>query len=118
MAGGDALPAQLPLANATLIETLATVRHSQERLGLKSTAVEVLYSGRDPFARMTTTGGIITMPIDVNTLEHEPARSLELNAIGVVAIEALKSGAEEPIDDVWSPQITLGAPVTIPGCPG
>jgi sulfate adenylyltransferase large subunit len=26
--------------------------------------------------------------IDVNTLEHEPARTLELNAIGVVAIEA------------------------------
>ena len=31
-----ALPADLPLANATLIETLATVRHAQERLGLKS----------------------------------------------------------------------------------
>ena len=30
------LPAQLPLANATLIETLATVRHSQERLNLKA----------------------------------------------------------------------------------
>jgi 2-desacetyl-2-hydroxyethyl bacteriochlorophyllide A dehydrogenase len=30
------LPAQLPLANATLIETLATVRHSQERLGLQA----------------------------------------------------------------------------------
>ena len=30
------LPAQLPLANATLIETLATVRHSQERLHLKA----------------------------------------------------------------------------------
>ena len=29
-----ALPAQLPLANATLIETLATVRHAQERLGV------------------------------------------------------------------------------------
>jgi 2-desacetyl-2-hydroxyethyl bacteriochlorophyllide A dehydrogenase len=29
------LPAALPLANSTLIETLATVRHSQERLGLK-----------------------------------------------------------------------------------
>ena len=26
--------------------------------------------------------------IDVNTLEHQPARSLELNAIGVVAVEA------------------------------
>lgn len=30
------LPAQLPLANATLIETLATVRHSQERLNLRA----------------------------------------------------------------------------------
>jgi 2-desacetyl-2-hydroxyethyl bacteriochlorophyllide A dehydrogenase len=28
------LPADIPLANATLIETLATVRHAQERLGL------------------------------------------------------------------------------------
>lgn len=31
-----ALPAQLPLADATLIETLATVRHAQERAGLKA----------------------------------------------------------------------------------
>ena len=30
------LPVHLPLANATLIETLATVRHAQERLGLKA----------------------------------------------------------------------------------
>jgi L-iditol 2-dehydrogenase len=30
------LPSHLALANATLIETLATVRHSQERLGLKA----------------------------------------------------------------------------------
>jgi transcription-repair coupling factor (superfamily II helicase) len=30
------------------------------------------------------------------------------------AIEALKAGADEPVDEVWSPQITLGAPVTIP----
>ena len=29
-----ALPADLPLASATLIETLATVRHAQERLGV------------------------------------------------------------------------------------
>ena len=26
--------------------------------------------------------------IDVNTLEHQPARRLELNAIGVVSVEA------------------------------
>lgn len=31
-----ALPARLPLADATLIETLATVRHAQERAGLKA----------------------------------------------------------------------------------
>ena len=31
-----ALPASLPLPEATLIETLATVRHAQNRLGLKS----------------------------------------------------------------------------------
>jgi len=30
------LPVQLPLADATLIETLATVRHAQERAGLKA----------------------------------------------------------------------------------
>jgi 2-desacetyl-2-hydroxyethyl bacteriochlorophyllide A dehydrogenase len=30
------LPASLPLADATLIETLATVRHAQERVGLKA----------------------------------------------------------------------------------
>lgn len=30
------LPPQLPLADATLIETLATVRHAQERAGLKA----------------------------------------------------------------------------------
>ena len=31
-----ALPPHLPLADATLIETLATVRHAQERIGLKA----------------------------------------------------------------------------------
>ncbi len=31
-----ALPSQLPLAEATLIETLATVRHAQERAGLRA----------------------------------------------------------------------------------
>lgn len=41
-----ALPARLPLADATLIETLATVRHAQERAGLKAgEAVVVLGQG-------------------------------------------------------------------------
>ncbi len=30
------------------------------------------------------------------------------------AIEALKSGVEEPTEETWSPAITLGTPVTIP----
>jgi transcription-repair coupling factor (superfamily II helicase) len=30
------------------------------------------------------------------------------------AIEALKSGAEAPMEEAWSPSITLGTPVTIP----
>ncbi|WP_395666655.1 transcription-repair coupling factor [Methylocella sp.] len=30
------------------------------------------------------------------------------------AVEALKSGVEEPVEEVWSPAITLGAPVAIP----
>jgi transcription-repair coupling factor (superfamily II helicase) len=30
------------------------------------------------------------------------------------AIEALKAGIEEPAEEVWSPSITLGTPVTIP----
>ncbi|WP_374307460.1 transcription-repair coupling factor [Methylocella sp.] len=30
------------------------------------------------------------------------------------AVEALKAGIEEPVEEVWSPSITLGAPVTIP----
>jgi len=30
------------------------------------------------------------------------------------AVERLKSGAEEPVEDVWSPTISLGSPVTIP----
>jgi transcription-repair coupling factor (superfamily II helicase) len=30
------------------------------------------------------------------------------------AVERLKSGAEEPAQDMWSPTISLGAPVTIP----
>ena len=40
------LPSALPLANATLIETLATVRHAQDRLGLRSgESVAVLGQG-------------------------------------------------------------------------
>ncbi|HXT05839.1 MAG TPA: transcription-repair coupling factor [Roseiarcus sp.] len=30
------------------------------------------------------------------------------------AVERLKSGAAEPVEDVWSPTIALGSPVTIP----
>jgi len=30
------------------------------------------------------------------------------------AITALKAGLDEPVEDVWSPAITIGAPVTIP----
>jgi transcription-repair coupling factor (superfamily II helicase) len=30
------------------------------------------------------------------------------------AVERLKSGADEPVEDVWSPTISLGSPVTIP----
>ena len=30
------------------------------------------------------------------------------------AVERLKSGASEPVEDVWSPTIALGSPVTIP----
>ena len=30
------------------------------------------------------------------------------------AVERLKSGADEPIEELWSPSISLGAPVTIP----
>jgi transcription-repair coupling factor (superfamily II helicase) len=30
------------------------------------------------------------------------------------AVEALKAGVEEPAEEVWSPTITLGAPVSIP----
>ncbi|MDE2579771.1 MAG: transcription-repair coupling factor [Hyphomicrobiales bacterium] len=30
------------------------------------------------------------------------------------AIEALKAGHEEPVEETWSPTITVGAPVTIP----
>ena len=30
------------------------------------------------------------------------------------AVERLKSGADEPVEDVWSPTIALGSPVTIP----
>ena len=41
-----ALPEKLPLPNATLIETLATVRHAQERLGIKAgESVAVLGQG-------------------------------------------------------------------------
>jgi 2-desacetyl-2-hydroxyethyl bacteriochlorophyllide A dehydrogenase len=41
-----ALPSTLPLANATLIETLATVRHAQERLGVtRGESVAVIGQG-------------------------------------------------------------------------
>jgi threonine dehydrogenase-like Zn-dependent dehydrogenase len=106
-----ALPAQLPLADATLIETLATVRHSQERLGMKAgesvvvlgqgttgllhTRLAVL-AGADPVIAVSRTRWKLDMAMQMGA-HHAVDVSAE-KAVGEVLRLTGGSGADIVID--------------------
>ena len=86
-----ALPEALPLAQATLIETLATVRHAQQRLGLKAgESVVVLGQGTSGLlhARLAVLAGANPV-IAVSRSRWKLDR-----AIAMGAHHALDTGAE------------------------
>ena len=92
-----ALPEALPLAQATLIETLATVRHAQQRLGLKAgESVVVLGQGTSGLlhARLAVLAGANPV-IAVSRSRWKLDR-----AIAMGAHHALDTGAERSTDEV------------------
>ena len=92
-----ALPEALPLAQATLIETLATVRHAQQRLGLKAgESVVVLGQGTSGLlhARLAVLAGANPV-IAVSRSRWKLDR-----AIAMGAHHALDTGAERSADEV------------------
>jgi len=99
-----ALPGHLPLAQATLIETLATVRHAQQRLGLKANeSVVVLGQGTSGLlhARLAVLSGANPV-IAISRSRWKLDR-----AIAMGAHHALDTGAEHAVDEVL--RLTGGA---------
>ncbi len=92
-----ALPARLPLADATLIETLATVRHAQQRLGIAAgESVVVLGMGTTGLlhARLAVLAGA-TPVIAVSRTQWKLDMALRMGAQ-----HALATGAEQAVDEV------------------
>jgi threonine dehydrogenase-like Zn-dependent dehydrogenase len=104
------LPAQLPLADATLIETLATVRHAQQRLGISpGDAVVVLGQGTSGLlhTRLAVLAGAATV-IAISRSRWK----LDL-AVGMGAHQAVCASAEQAVGEVMRLTGGLGADVAI-----
>lgn len=92
-----ALPPQMPLADATLIETLATVRHAQQRLALAAgESVVVLGMGTTGLlhARLAVLAGAATV-IVVSRSRWKLDMAQRMGAH-----HALDTGAEQAVDEV------------------
>lgn len=104
-----ALPGTLALDEATLIETLATVRHSQERVGLKSgETVVVLGQGTTGLlhTRLAVLAGAAVIAVSRTTWKLDMASRMG-------ARHVLDSGAEAAIDEVLRLTGATGADVVI-----
>jgi len=91
------LPSELPLANATLIETLATVRHSQERLGIKS-GESVVVIGQGTTGLLHTRLAVLAGADPVIAVSRTKWK-LDM-AMRMGAHHALDVGAEKAVDEV------------------
>ena len=116
------LPAHLPLADATLIETLATVRHAQQRLGiapgdsvavlgqgtsgLLHTRLAVL-AGADPVIAVSRTRWKLEMALGMGA-HHAIAASIE-TAVGEVVRLTAGLGADVVIDTAGGAAATMAA---------
>jgi len=104
------LPAHLPLADATLIETLATVRHAQRRLGVASgESVVVLGQGTSGLlhTRLAALAGADPV-IAVSRTRWKLDMALRMGAQ-----QAICASAEEAVGEVMRLTGGLGADVVI-----
>jgi L-iditol 2-dehydrogenase len=91
------LPEALPLADATLIETLATVRHAQQRLGLKA-GESVVVLGQGTSGLLHTRLAVLAGANPVIAVSR--SRWKLDRAIAMGAHHALDTGAERSVDEV------------------
>jgi len=91
------LPANLPLADATLIETLATVRHAQTRLALKR-GESVVVLGQGTSGLLHTRLAVLAGANPVIAVSRSRWKLDMACAMG--AHHALDTGAEHAVDEV------------------
>lgn len=105
-----ALPAHLPLAAATLIETLATVRHAQQRVGLESgESVVVLGEGTTGLLHTrlaVLTGADFVIAVSRSGWKLDMARRMG-------ARHAVNATAQDAVDEVLALTGNRGADVVI-----
>jgi 2-desacetyl-2-hydroxyethyl bacteriochlorophyllide A dehydrogenase len=104
------LPAQLPLANATLIETLATVRHSQVRLGLKADE-SVVVLGQGTTGLLHTRLAVLAGANPVIAVSRTRWKLDMATRMG--AHHAIDTGAEKAVDEILRLTGGSGADVVI-----
>ena len=105
-----ALPSSMPLANATLIETLATVRHAQERLALKA-GESVVVLGQGTTGLLHTRLALLSGATPVIAVSRSRWK-LDL-AARMGAHHALDVAAEDAVDEVLRLTGGSGADVVI-----
>ncbi|HYC46301.1 MAG TPA: alcohol dehydrogenase catalytic domain-containing protein [Burkholderiales bacterium] len=105
-----ALPRALPLANATLIETLATVRHAQERLAL-ATGEGVVVLGQGTTGLLHTRLAVLAGANPVIAVSRSRWK-LEL-AERMGAHHVLDTGAEDAVQEVVRLTGGAGADIVI-----
>jgi len=104
------LPADLPLPNATLIETLATVRHAQDRLGIAS-GESVAVLGQGTTGLLHTRLAVLAGANPVIAISRTRWKLEMAERMG--AHHALDRGAEEAVDEVLRLTGGAGADVVI-----
>jgi 2-desacetyl-2-hydroxyethyl bacteriochlorophyllide A dehydrogenase len=105
-----ALPPELPLANATLIETLATVRHAQERLGIAA-GESVVILGQGTTGLLHTRLAVLAGANPVIAVSRTRWKLDMAQRMG--AHHALGTGAEQAVDEVVRLTAGAGADVVI-----
>ncbi|MDH4189916.1 MAG: alcohol dehydrogenase catalytic domain-containing protein [Betaproteobacteria bacterium] len=105
-----ALPPALPLPDATLIETLATVRHAQERIGLKA-GESVVVLGQGTTGLLHTRLAVLAGADPVIAVTRTRWKLDLASRYG--AHHALETGAEKAVDEVRRLTGGAGADVVI-----
>jgi threonine dehydrogenase-like Zn-dependent dehydrogenase len=104
------LPPHLPLENATLIETLATVRHAQERLGL-APGESVVVLGQGTTGLLHTRLAFLAGANPVIAVSRTRWKLDMAQRMG--AHHVLDTGAEQAVDEVLRLTTGAGADVVI-----